>query len=64
METPQHLFALTKPEQRVVLVIVLGLLFVAGFSRYRKEESAVPQPAPAQTATDSKPPADENSEEE
>jgi len=64
METPQHLFALTRPEQRVVLLIVLGLLFVTGFSRYRKAQSAVPQPVPAQTATNSKPPADENSEEE
>lgn len=64
MKTPQHLFALTRPEQRVVLLIVLGLLFSAAFSRYRTVETGVPKPVPAQTASESKSPADENSQEE
>jgi hypothetical protein len=64
METPQHLFALTRPEQRVVLLIVLGLLFAAAFSHYRRTEGTLPQPVQIQAKPDSKPPADENSEEE
>jgi hypothetical protein len=64
METPQHLFALTKPEQRVVLLIVLGFLFAAAFTHYRKTESGVPKPIATQTTSDSNTPSDENSEEE
>jgi hypothetical protein len=64
MKTPQHLFALTTPEQRVVLLIILGLLFAAAFSHYRRAEGNLTQPVQIQAKPDSKPPADENSEEE
>ena len=64
MKTPQHLFALTRPEQRVVLLIILGLLFAAAFSHYRSAESNRTQPVQIQAKPHSKPPADENSEEE
>jgi hypothetical protein len=64
MKTPQHLFALTRPEQRVVLLIVLGLVFAAAFSHYRKIDGKPAQPVEIQGKPDSKPPADENSQEE
>ena len=64
MKTPQHLFALTTPEQRVVLLIVLGLLLTAGFEQYRKAESNLTPPVQLQTKPESKPPAEESSEEQ
>jgi hypothetical protein len=64
METPQHLFALTKSEQRVVLLIIFCLLLAAGFSQFRRAESNLAPPVQIQAKPDSKPPADENSEEE
>jgi hypothetical protein len=64
METPQHLFALTRPEQRVAVLIILGLLLVAAFGHYHRGESNLTQPVPIHAKPDSKPPADENSEEE
>ena len=64
METPQQLFALTKPEQRVVLLIILGLLLAGGFTHYRRAESNLTRPVQIQSKPDSKPPAEENSEEE
>jgi hypothetical protein len=64
METPQHLFALTKPEQRVVLLIILGLLFAAAFGHYHGKEGNWPPSAHPQAAPHPKPSTDENSEEE
>jgi len=63
MKTPQHLFALTKPEQRVVLLIILGLLFATTFSHYHRTEKAVPQAVPTRPP-ESKQSAEENSEED
>jgi hypothetical protein len=64
MKTPQHLFALTRPEQRIVLTIVLGLLLAAAFTHYHKAAGTTLQPIPAKVTPDSKPAADENAEEE
>ncbi len=61
---PQHLFALTSPEQRVVLLIVLGLVFAAAFGHYWKADGKAAQPVQIQGKPDSKPPVDENSQEE
>jgi hypothetical protein len=63
MKTPQHLFALTRPEQRVVLVIVLGLLFATALNHYRRVEGNLTQPVQIQAKPDSKPAAEESSEE-
>jgi hypothetical protein len=64
METPQHLFALTRSEQRIVLLIVLGLLLGSAFSYYHKAESNLSPAAQTHAKPDSKPSADENPEDE
>ena len=45
MNTPQHIFALTKNEQRVVIVIVIALLAGTVTKRYRDVHSHLPLPA-------------------
>jgi hypothetical protein len=64
MKTPQHLFALTKQEQGVALLIIFCLLLGAGLRRYQQTAGAPPKPVPAQTSPNSKVPADENLTEE
>jgi hypothetical protein len=49
MSTPQHIFALTKNEQRVVIVIMILLLAGTVTKRYRDVHSHLPLP-PATTA--------------
>jgi hypothetical protein len=44
MKLPQHIFALSKPEQRVVIVILLALLAGTSVMRYREKRSHVPGP--------------------
>jgi hypothetical protein len=64
MKTPQHLFALTSPEQRVVLLIVVCLLLGTAFARYHDAAGKPLQVAPAQTTPASKASTDENQTEE
>jgi hypothetical protein len=45
MKTPQHIFALTKSEQRVVILILLALLAGAIAMHYREKQSHVSTPA-------------------
>jgi hypothetical protein len=47
MKTPQHIFALTKGEQRVVILILLALLAVAVAMHYRERRSHITTPASA-----------------
>jgi hypothetical protein len=61
MKLPQHLFALTKNEQRVVILILLALLAGAVANHYREMRSHVAVPAkmepgdsPAATSVDGK----------
>jgi len=45
MKTPQHIFALTKSEQRVVILILLALLAGAIAMHYREKQSHISTPA-------------------
>jgi hypothetical protein len=49
MKLPQHIFALTKNEQRVAILILLALLAGAVASHYRRVGSRVPLPANIET---------------
>jgi len=49
MKTPQHIFALTKSEQRVVILILLALLAGAIAMHYREKQSHISNPARATT---------------
>jgi hypothetical protein len=44
MKTPQHIFALTKNEQRVVILILLVLLAVTIARHYREKQSHISTP--------------------
>ena len=60
METPQHIFALTKSEQRVVILIMIALLAAAAAKQYhdRLLRPAVQRPSTAAPAAS---PLDEES---
>jgi hypothetical protein len=58
MNTPQHIFALTKNEQRVVIVIMIALLAGSVTKRYRDLHSHLP--LPAATTAPSPLPSDED----
>jgi hypothetical protein len=58
MDTPQHIFALTKNEQRVVIVIMIALVAGTVTKRYRDINSR--PPLPAVTASPSAPIPDED----
>jgi hypothetical protein len=45
MNTPQHIFALTKNEQRVVIVIMIALLAGSVTKHYHDLHSHLPLPA-------------------
>ena len=45
MKTPQHIFALTKSEQRVVILILLALLAGTIAIHYREKQSHISTPA-------------------
>jgi hypothetical protein len=45
MKTPQHIFALTKSEQRVVILILLALLAGTIAKHYREKQSHISTPA-------------------
>jgi len=51
MKTPQHIFALTKSEQRVVILILLALLVGAITMHYREKQSHISTPAADHAAT-------------
>jgi hypothetical protein len=58
MNTPQHIFALTKNEQRVVIVIMIVLLAGSVTKRYHDLHSHLP--LPAATTAPSPPLSDED----
>jgi hypothetical protein len=58
MNTPQHIFALTKNEQRVMIVIMIALLAGSVTKRYRDLHSHLP--LPATTTAPSPPLSDED----
>jgi hypothetical protein len=45
MKTPPHIFALTKSEQRVVILILLALLAGTIAMHYREKHSRISTPA-------------------
>jgi hypothetical protein len=45
MDTPQHIFALTKNEQRIVIVIMIALVAGTVAKSYRDIHSRPPLPA-------------------
>jgi hypothetical protein len=47
MKTPQHIFVLTKSEQRVVILILLALLAGTIAMHYREKHSHISTPAAA-----------------
>jgi hypothetical protein len=61
-KTPQHIFALTKGEQRVVILILLALLAGAVAMRYRETRSHVTTPALAPAQPSASPEQDTSDE--
>jgi lipopolysaccharide export system protein LptC len=49
MKTEQHIFALTKSEQRVVVLILLVLLAITIARHYREKQSHISTPVSATT---------------
>jgi hypothetical protein len=54
-KTSQHIFVLTKGEQRVVILILLALLAGAVAMRYRETRSHIATPAPTTTQSSASP---------
>lgn len=50
METPQHIVALTRNEQRVVILIVLALLGLAVAKQYHDRSLGAPVTPPSNSA--------------